>query len=81
MASCPFNSAHTFAKEKLIFHLNRCKDRAKVAHLFTTCPYNGMHFIKKEEAEMHELLCPNKEEVRKMMATMRNNFIAITRER
>jgi len=40
-----------------------------------------MHFIKKEEAEMHELLCPNKEEVRKMMATMRNNFLAISRER
>lgn len=45
---CPFNHAHIFSKEKLIFHINRCKDKPKVAHLFTVCRYNALHFIKKE---------------------------------
>ena len=38
---------HVFHKEKLIFHINRCKDRAKVEHLYAKCKYNGLHFIKK----------------------------------
>jgi len=29
----------------------------------------------------HEEFCPDREEIRKMRATMKNNFIAISRER
>lgn len=25
-ATCPYNKNHVFDKEKLIFHINRCKD-------------------------------------------------------
>lgn len=46
-ASCPFNKNHIFAREKLIFHINRCKDREKVAHKFAVCKYNGLHFVLK----------------------------------
>lgn len=79
-ASCPFNKNHIFAREKLIFHINRCKDREKVAHLFSTCQFNGLHFIKKEELEMHELTCPDKMEVKRMVESMKRNFASL-RER
>lgn len=52
-ASCPFNRNHIFAKEKLIFHINRCKDREKVKHKFAVCKYNGLHFIPKQDIEEH----------------------------
>jgi hypothetical protein len=79
-ASCPFNKNHVFAREKLIFHINRCKDRDKVAHLFSTCQYNGLHFVKKEELEMHELTCSDRMEVKRMIELMKRNF-ANMRER
>jgi hypothetical protein len=80
-AVCPFNNTHTFAKEKLIFHLNRCKDKAKVIHKFAVCRYNGLHFIPKEKLEEHELFCDDREEVRKMVESMKRSFDRINRER
>jgi hypothetical protein len=52
-ACCPFNPNHIFAREKLIFHLNRCKDKEKVIHLYRACKYNGVHYYKLEEIEQH----------------------------
>ena len=80
-ACCPFNNAHIFAKEKLIFHINRCKDRPKVAHLFSACRYNGLHYLKNEEIELHEQICPDKHQVRQMVATMQRNYQAAGRDR
>lgn len=47
MATCPFNSAHTFEKDKLVFHINRCKDKAKRMPFMAKCKYNPMHFVDK----------------------------------
>ena len=46
-ASCPYNPNHIFDKEKLLFHLNRCKDKLKVGHLFKSCKYNSIHIVRK----------------------------------
>ena len=60
MACCPFNPAHTFARNRLLFHLNTCKDKVKKAHLFVACKFNPLHFHPKEEIELHQLVCPDR---------------------
>lgn len=45
--SCPYNKNHIFDKEKLIFHINRCKDKEKVGHLYASCQYNRIHIVLK----------------------------------
>lgn len=52
-ASCPYNPNHIFDKEKLLFHLNRCKDKQKIGHLFKSCRFNSLHIIRKEDIEGH----------------------------
>lgn len=73
-ASCPFNSNHIFAKEKLIYHMARCKDKPKVMHLMAQCRYNGLHYVKKEDIELHQDICPDKQAVINMTAMMRRNY-------
>ena len=70
-ASCPYNKSHTFDKEKLMFHLNRCKDKEKVGHLFGCCQFNRIHIMLKQDIESHELLCPDKDELRNLTIKLR----------
>lgn len=68
--SCPYNKNHVFEKEKLIFHINRCKDKAKVEHMFTSCRYNRIHILPKEDVTTHEMFCPDKEEIKKLTSQL-----------
>jgi hypothetical protein len=49
MASCPFNSAHTFEKDKFVFHIQRCKDKQKMMPYMSKCKYNPMHYVLKDK--------------------------------
>ena len=60
IVECPFNPAHKIQKEKIQFHINRCKDGKKNAHLFATCDYNSFHIMKKTEIEEHMKTCPDR---------------------
>ena len=70
-----------FDHDKLIFHLNRCKDRLKVGHLYRTCSYNKIHIVLKEDLETHELICDDREEIRRLTTRLRNTMNSIERER
>ncbi len=57
MASCPFNSAHTFEKDKFVFHIQRCKDKQKMMPYMSKCKYNPMHYVLKDKIKQHEEVC------------------------
>lgn len=59
---CPYNILHRFDKTKFQFHVVRCKDKARVGHLFGHCQYYFYHIVKKEELKLHEENCPFKKE-------------------
>ena len=54
-----------------MFHLNRCKDKEKVAHLFGSCQYNRIHIMPKQDIESHELLCSDKDDIRNLTLKLR----------
>ena len=56
--SCPYNSNHRFAKEKLHNHLLRCKERQKSKKKLYHCYANNMVVFFKEEKLIHEQSCP-----------------------
>ena len=80
-ASCPYNPNHIFDKEKLLYHLNRCKDKLKVGHLFKPCKYNSIHIIRKEDIENHELICSDAASFRSLTSELRNTLRQIEDER
>lgn len=74
LVSCPYNVLHKFARSKLPFHIQRCKDGKKLQHLFTRCSYNSVHIVKKTQKEDHELICPDKE----MHERLKENMDAVS---
>ena len=70
-ASCPYNPNHIFDKDKLLFHLNKCKEKQKVGHLFRSCKYNSIHIIRKEDMEAHELICSDSSDIRDLTSQLR----------
>ena len=51
--TCPYNKSHIFDKERLLFHLNKCKDKEKVKHKFRSCRFNKIHIVPLEDIEAH----------------------------
>jgi hypothetical protein len=62
MATCPYNPAHKFIEEKLMFHVMRCKDGKKNKLMFSRCPFNSRHIVKNKDLDDHMMQCPNREE-------------------
>lgn len=65
-ACCPYNKNHIFDKEKYIFHLNRCKDKDRIGHLFASCQYNRIHIVPKEDLATHEIVCPDQRDMKRL---------------
>lgn len=66
-ATCPYNKNHVFDKEKLIFHLNRCKDKEKVANQYDSCRFNRIHIhLKGDDLKFHEDICPDRDDIKKL---------------
>ena len=73
-AQCPYNPNHVFDKEKLIFHIQRCKDQKKNGHLFRSCQYNKIHILPREDLEAHEIICPDREDIINVTAQLRRTL-------
>jgi len=60
--SCPYNQNHYMPENTLLWHLNKCPDRKKLAHVFAVCPYNAMHHVPKHMFEAHKRECKDRVE-------------------
>ena len=80
-AQCPYNPNHFFDKEKLIFHIQRCKDKEKHQNKFRSCQYNKIYIVPKEDLEVHEIICPDRQDIINVTANLRKSLMRIEREK
>ena len=55
--TCPYNPAHQITKERIQFHLVKCRRNHPEADDIETCPYNASHHVPKPELEFHMSEC------------------------
>ena len=60
MVLCPYNNQHTMPQERLLWHLDKCPDGARLGYLFATFPYNTFHRMPKPQYEDHLRSCPDR---------------------
>jgi hypothetical protein len=81
LVSCPFNKNHMFKKARLVYHLNSCKDKVKVIHLFAQCRYNRLHYLRKHEIQKHEEECEDREMLHNILDSLQKQHHKVDRER
>jgi len=54
--TCPYNPAHQITKERIQFHLVKCRRNHPDADM-ETCPFNASHHVPKPEMEYHMSEC------------------------
>ncbi|XP_011305400.1 uncharacterized protein [Fopius arisanus] len=62
MVTCPLDKNHQILKNRLQFHLVRCKKNHDMSKK-GTCEYNSTHIMDKHELQAHHLTCIDRYEI------------------
>ena len=58
LLTCPYNSSHKIAKDRIQTHLVKCRRNHPEADL-VVCPYNASHRVPMPEEQFHVTSCPD----------------------